>query len=421
MAVFETAAGSRIADPALAPEGERKIAWVARHSPVLNRLARERLSDGALRGRRVAVVVHLEAKTAYLATLLAEAGAEVVAAGSNPRSTQDAVAAALVERGIRVFARHGVGREEFMEDLLAVADTGPEVIVDDGAEVTSRIVEHRPELRERLRGVTEETTTGLARLRAMEQAGRLTFPAIAANDAACKHLFDNRYGTAQATMQAVLRLTNLAGAGKRFCIVGYGHVGKGLADYAEGLGGRVSVIEVDPVAGVQAFMDGHRIANRADALADADFVLTATGGIEAVAREDFELLKDGAILANAGHHDREIDVRALEELGGPGEEVRPGVTRFALDGKRIYVLVGGALVNIAGLDGNPVEIMDLSFSVQALAAHHLASHDLEPGIHRFPPELDREIARTKLATLGVEPAELRPSQRAFFEQWTTWE
>jgi adenosylhomocysteinase len=415
------ASASRIADPSLAPAGEQKIAWVARHAPVLNRLARERLADGALRGRRVAVVVHLEAKTAYLAILLAEAGADVVAAGSNPRSTQDAVAAALVERGVRVFARHGVSRAEFMEDLLALADTGPEIIVDDGAEVTSRIVEHRPELVGALRGVTEETTTGLARLRALEKAGRLTFPAMAANDAACKHLFDNRYGTAQATMQAILRLTNLAGSGKRYCVVGYGYVGKGLASYAEGLGGRVSVIEVDPVAGVQAFMDGHRIASRADALADADIVITATGGIEAVGADDFALLKDGAILANAGHHDREIDVRALEELAGPGEEVRPGVDRFVLDGKRIYVLVRGALVNIAGLDGNPVEIMDLSFSVQALSAHHLASHDLEPGIHRFPAGLDREIARTKLATLGVELDELRPSQRAFLEGWTTWE
>jgi len=198
-------------------------------------------------------------------------------------------------------------------------------------------------------------------------------------------------------------------------------VGKGLAAYAEGLGGLVSVIEIDPVAGVQAFMDGHRVANRADALADADYVLTATGGIEAVSRDDFALLKDGAVLANAGHHDREIDVRALEELAGPAEEVRSGVTRYTLDGKRIYVLVRGALVNIAGLDGNPVEIMDLSFSVQALAAHHLAANDLAPGIHSFPAELDREIAQAKLATIGVEPEELRPSQRAFFEQWTTWE
>jgi adenosylhomocysteinase len=419
--ISEAAAASRIADPSLAPEGEQKIAWAARHSPVLNRLARERLSDGALRGRRVAIVVHLEAKTAHLASLLAEAGAEVVAAGSNPASTQDSVAAALVARGIRVFARRGVSRAEFMDDLLAVADTGPEIIVDDGAEVTSRMVEHRPELVGELRGVTEETTTGLARLRAIAEAGRLAFPAIAANDAACKHLFDNRYGTAQATMQAVLRLTNLAGTGKRYCVIGYGYVGKGLADYAEGLGGRVSVIEVDPIAGLQAFMDGHRVASRADALADADFVITATGGIEALARDDFPLLKDGAVLANAGHHDREIDVQALAALAGPGEEVRAGVHRFTLDGKRIYVLVRGALVNIAGGDGNPVEIMDLSFSVQALATHHLASSELEPGVHRFPAELDREIARTKLATIGVELDDLRPSQRAFFERWTTWE
>ena len=226
---MDAAARSNIADPSLAPEGEQRIRWVARHSPVLNRLARERLSDGALRDRRVAVVIHLEAKTAYLATLLADAGAQVVASGSNPGSTQDAICAALVARGIEVHARHGATREEFDADLLAVADTRPEIVVDDGAELTARIVEHRPELAAGLAGVTEETTTGVARLRAMEAAGKLTFPAIAANDALCKHLFDNRYGTGQSTLAAIDRLTNLNFPGREFCIVGYGWVGKGLA------------------------------------------------------------------------------------------------------------------------------------------------------------------------------------------------
>jgi adenosylhomocysteinase len=242
----DAAARSTIADPSLAPEGEQRIRWVARHSPVLNRLARERLADGALRGRRVAVVVHLEAKTAYLATLLADAGADVVAAGSNPGSTQDAVCAALVARGIEVHARHGSSAEEFDADLLAVADARPEIVVDDGAELTARIVEHRPEVAAALAGVTEETTTGVARLRALESAGRLTFPAIAANDALCKHLFDNRYGTGQSTLAAIDRLTNLTFPGREFCIVGYGWVGKGLARAARGAGGRVSVVEIDP-------------------------------------------------------------------------------------------------------------------------------------------------------------------------------
>jgi adenosylhomocysteinase len=219
---------SNIADPSLAPQGEQRIRWVARHSPVLNRLARERLADGALRGRRVAVVVHLEAKTAYLATVLADAGAVVVASGSNPGSTQDAVCAALVARGIEVHARHGASTDEFEADLLAVADTEPEIVVDDGAELTARIVEHRPAVAAALAGVTEETTTGVTRLRALEAAGRLSFPAVAANGALCKHLFDNRYGTGQSTLAAIDRLTNLTFPGREFCIVGYGWVGKGL-------------------------------------------------------------------------------------------------------------------------------------------------------------------------------------------------
>jgi len=388
---------SRIADPSLAPAGEQRIAWVARHSPVLNGLARARLADGALRGKRVAVVVHLEAKTAYLASLLAEAGAEVVAAGSNPGTTQDAVAAALVARGIEVHATHGASPDEFVADLLAAADAEPDIVVDDGAELTGRIVSHRPALVGRLRGVTEETTTGVARLRALEATGRLPFPAIAANDASCKHLYDNRYGTGQTTIEAILRLTNLLAAGKEFCVVGYGWVGRGVARYAAGNGGRVTVIEVDPVKALEAYMDGHRVAGL-EGLADADVVVTATGGVAAVGRDALALLKDGAVLANAGHDDREIDVDAL----GPGEEVRPGVTQHELGGGRhVYLLVQGRLVNIAGGDGHPVEIMDLSFSVQALAAHLLASAELPPGVQRFPEELDREIAQTKLDSLGV--------------------
>jgi adenosylhomocysteinase len=388
---------SRIADPSLAPAGEQRIAWVARHSPVLNGLARARLADGALRGRRVAVVVHLEAKTAYLASLLAEAGAEVVAAGSNAGTTQDAVAAALVARGIEVHATHGASPDEFEADLLAAADAEPDVVVDDGAELTSRILDHRPEVAARLRGVTEETTTGVARLRALEAAGRLSFPAVAANDAACKHLYDNRYGTGQTTVEAILRLTNLLAAGKVFCVVGYGWVGRGVARYAAGNGARVTVVEIDPVKALEAYMDGHRVAGP-EGLEDADVVVTATGGVGVLGRDALALLKEGAVLANAGHDDREIEVAAL----GPGEEVRPGVTRHELEGGRaVYLLVQGRLVNIAGADGHPVEIMDLSFSVQALAAHLLASTQLPPGVQPFPEELDREIARTKLESLGI--------------------
>ncbi len=414
MATANVVERSRIADLGLAGAGEQRIEWAARHSPVLNRLARERLSDGALRGKRVAVVVHLEAKTAHLATLLAEAGADVVAAGSNPLSTQDAVCAALVRRGIEVHAHHGASPQEFTADLLAVADTAPEIVIDDGAELTRRILEHRPELASRLHGVSEETTTGVGRLRAMEAEGRLTFPAIAANNARCKHMFDNPYGTGQSALAAILRLTNLSAAGKRFCIVGYGWVGQGLARRADGYGGRVTVVELDPVQALRAHMDGYRVAPLARAVEDADFVIAATGRVAAVTADVFPHLKDKVVLANAGHHSREIDVPAL----GEGMEVRPGVTRHEVDGKSVYVLVDGALVNIAGGDGNPVEIMDLSFSVQALSAHHLASGALPPGLHRFPDELDLEIARTKLSTLGVELDEPSEAQRRFAQEWT---
>ena len=390
---------SKIADPSLADEGERRIQWAARHSPVLTRLAATHLNDGALRGRKVAVVVHLEAKTAYLAALLAEAGADVVAAGSNARSTQDAVAAALVARGIEVHARHGVAPDEFTADLLEVADTGPELVIDDGAELTRRILEHRPDLAENLQGVTEETTTGIARLRAFEAEGKLTFPAIAANNARCKHMFDNPYGTGQSSLTAILRLTNLSAAGKRFAIIGYGWVGQGLAQRAAGYGGKVTVVEIDPVQALRAVMDGHRTAPLERALADADFVITATGGVDSLPADALPYLKDKVVLANAGHQDREIDVEAL----GPGEEVRDRVTQHDVGGKRVYLCVGGSLVNIAGGDGNPVEIMDLSFSVQALSVHHLAGGKVPVGINAFPDELDRVIARTKLRTLGVWP------------------
>ncbi len=409
------ASRSRIADPSLASVGEQRIQWVARHSPVLNTLARTRLADGALRGRRVAVVVHLEAKTAYLATLLAEAGAHVVASGSNPGSTQDAICAALVARGIEVHASHNASREQFDADLLAVADTRPELVVDDGAELTARIVEHRPEVAAGLAGVTEETTTGVARLRAMAADGRLSFPAILANDAACKHLFDNRYGTGQSTLAAIDRLTNLNFAGREFCIVGYGWVGKGLARYARGQGGRVTVVEIDPVAALEAHMDGNRVAALEAALPDADVLIAATGAIDAVPARLVPLLKDGVVIANGGHHEREVAIDAL----GPGTEARPGVTAHEIPGGgTAYVLADGRQTNVAGGDGHPVEIMDLSFSVQALAVHHLAGAGLEPGLHAFPAELDREIARTKLATLGIELGEPTAMQLEFASRWS---
>jgi adenosylhomocysteinase len=414
----DAAGRSRVADLALAPEGHRRIEWAAQHMPVLHRLAQERLSDGALRGRRVAVVVHLEAKTACLVLALRDAGADVVAAGSNALSTQDAVCAALVERGIEVHARHGVSAQEFTADLLAVAETGPELVIDDGLELTRRIAEHRPDLYKALQGVSEETTTGVQRLRALATADKLPFPAIAANDARCKHMFDNPYGTGQSTLTAVLALTNLLAAGREFCIVGYGWVGKGLAKTAHGLGGRITVVEIDPVRALTAHLDGFRVAPLAAALPDADVVLTATGLVEAVGADSIPYLKDGVVLANAGHHDREIDVPALAAAAGRIVDARPHVKTYHLGDRRAHVLADGALVNIAGLDGNPIEIMDLSFSVQALSVHHLAAGRAPAGLNRFPDELDDLIARTKLTTLGIELDAPTEAQLRFRDQWS---
>jgi adenosylhomocysteinase len=399
-------------------EGQQRIEWARQHMPVLHTLLEDRLRDGALAGRKVGVVVHLEAKTACLVLALREAGAEVVAAGSNPLSTQDAVVEALRERGVEVHARHAAPADEFTADLLRVAESGAELVIDDGLELTRRMAEHRPDLYAQLQGVSEETTTGVGRLRALESEGLLRFPAVAANDAKCKHMFDNPYGTGQTTLTAILALTNVLAAGREFCVVGYGWVGKGVARAAAGLGGKVTVVELDPVRALTAHMDGFGVAALRDALPAADVVITATGLTQAVTGDDFAALKDGALLANAGHHDREIDVPALAALADEVSEARPGVKTYRLGDRRVHALVDGALVNIAGLDGNPIEIMDLSFSVQALSIHRLAAGGLPAGVNRFPDELDDLIARTKLRTLGIELDAPSEAQLAFRSSWS---
>jgi adenosylhomocysteinase len=288
------------------------------------------------------------------------------------------------------------------DDLAAVARTRPQLVVDDGAELTVRIARDHPGVLAGLEGITEETTTGVARLRRLHETGRLPLPAIAANDAACKHLFDNRYGTGQSTIQAIAALTNLRLPGMRVVVVGYGWVGRGIATYVRALGGRVGVVEVDPIRALEAHTDGHDVTDLRGALPGAGLVITATGGVDAIADGHLPLLADRVVLANAGHHDREIDVRALEAAATDTTEVRPGVTRFRLEPAReVFLLSGGALVNIAGGLGHPIEIMDLSFSVQALGCHLLASTPPAAGVHDFPAGLDRQIAAAKLASRGI--------------------
>ena len=414
---------SVIKDPALAPEGHRKIDWVAQHSPVLNAISKDRLADGALRGRKVAMTIHLEAKTAYLALLLSEAGAQVTVAGSNPLSTQDDVCAALAEKGVRVFATHDPTDEEFERYLHRSLETGPELIIDDGAELVGRLIEHHPELAENVVGASEETTTGILKLKAMAKEGILPFPVLAANDARMKHLFDNRYGTGHSSLVALLSNTNLFISGKAVVVMGFGWVSRGLAKYADGLGARVIVCEPDPVKLLEAYAEGYEVMNSIEAAEVGDVFLTGTGNLKVLGREHFERMKSSVLLANAGHYDHEFDLAALSEMAVASREVRKNVTEYELsDGRRLHVLARGRLVNIAAADGHPVEIMDLTFAVQALAAHHLARNaaNLKPGLHTIPAEIDDLIARTKLASLGVEPEELTEEQIAYQKSWR-WE
>lgn len=413
-------AASTIRDLSLAPEGERKIEWVAIHSHTLNALKRSRLDDGSLRGRRIALAIHLEAKTAYLAWLFQEAGAEVTVTGSNPFSTQDDVAAALVKRGLRVHALHGVDAATFDRHLLQTLDSRPEFIVDDGAELVTRLHQHRPQLLPGVRGASEETTSGIIRLQAMQREGALKIPVIAANNARCKQLFDNRYGTGQSTLTAVMSATNLLIAGKTTVVAGYGWTGRGLAFYARGFGARVTVVEVDPVKALEALADGFAVMSLAEAAPLGDLFLTATGSIGVLRREHFQRMKDGALLANAGNYAHEIDVPALRQLAREQHEVRRHVTEYVLrDGRRLHLLAQGALVNIVASDGHPIEIMDLSFSVQALAVHYLAQHadELKPGVVALPDEIDVAIARTRLELLGVQLEKTTAEQQAYQQSW----
>jgi adenosylhomocysteinase len=411
---------SMIKDPALAPEGHRKIDWVAQHSPVLNAISKDQLADGALRGRKISMTIHLEAKTAYLALLLARAGADVTVAGSNPLSTQDDVCAALVERGVRVFATHDPSDEEFERYLHRILETGPEIVIDDGAELVGRLVEHHPDLVGNVIGASEETTTGILKLKAMEEEGVLSFPVLAANDARMKHLFDNRYGTGHSSLVALLSNTNLFISGKAVVVMGFGWVSRGLAKYADGLGARVIVCEPDPIKLLEAYAEGYEVMNSVKAAEMGDVFLTGTGNLKVLAREHFERMKDGVLLANAGHYDHEFDLVALKKMAAEVREVRKNVTEYELpDGRRLHVLARGRLINIAAADGHPVEIMDLTFAVQALAAHYLVKNaaGMEPGLHTIPAEIDDLVALAKLASLGVEPEKLTEEQISYQKSW----
>jgi len=411
---------SILKDPALAPDGRRKIRWVEQHAPVLNAIFKKYLSDGTLRGRPVAVCIPLEAKTAYLCLLLHRAGARVALAGTAPGYVQDDVAAAIAAEGVTVFAEADATVDGFEAHLNRLLETEPVLLVDDRAELTRLLHTTQQSRRDNVWGATEQTTSGVTKLRNLAREGRLAYPVIAGNDALCKHLFDNRYGTGQSVFAALLSITNLYFGGKTVVLAGYGWCGKGLARRAAGLNARVVVCEVDPVRALEAVADGYRVMPLTEAARLGDFFITSTGTNAVLRREHFEQMKDGAVLANAGGVDTEIDVPALGALAKEKRDVRRHIAEYVLaDDRRLHLLCGGLLVNLAGGDGHPVEIMDLSFAVQALAVYHLARHrgELPPGVHPLPAEIDREIARLKLETLGVGIDSLTPEQQEFLRRW----
>ncbi len=409
-----------VKDLSLAPSGEKKIDWVSRFMPVLRSIRSEFEGKKPFKGVKIATTLHLEMKTAFLLLTLKAAGAEVSAAASNPLSTQDDVVAALAKAGIKVYAIRGESRDEYYENMHKALDIEPNIIIDDGADMVSSVLKERTELIGNLWGASEETTTGVIRLRAMEKDGVLKFPIIAVNDSYTKYLFDNRYGTGQSTWDGIIRTTNLLVAGKNVVVVGYGWCGRGIAMRARGLGATVIVVEVDPIRALEARMDGFLVMNMMEAARIGDIFVTSTGDINCIRGEHFELMKDGVILANAGHFDVEISKPDLESLAVEIREVKPNIREYKMgDGRRFYLLADGRLVNLAAADGHPAEIMDMSFSLQAKAAEYiLENHEkLEPRVYVLPREIDEMVARIKLASMGIEIEELTKEQKEYLESW----
>ena len=411
---------SAIRDINLHESGKLKISWVKAHMPLLNNLEKEFSRTRPFEGVKIALSVHLEAKTAYLCEVLSSAGAEMFVTGSNPLSTQDDVAAALVHEGMNVFAVHGATPEEYESGLRAVISAGPNIIIDDGGDLVHLIHTEYPELIGNVIGGCEETTTGILRLKAMDRSGELKFPMMLVNDADCKHLFDNRYGTGQSVWDGIMRTTNLIVAGKNVVVAGYGWCGKGVAMRAKGLGAEVIVTEVDPVKAMEAVMDGFKVMKMSDAASLGDIFVTVTGCKDVITTRDFWKMKDGAICCNAGHFDVEVAVSALREVATESYIARNNIEAFTLvNGKTIYVLAEGRLVNLAAGDGHPAEIMDMSFAIQALSAKYLVDNKnnlpSESGkmLLHVPVEIDAEVASRKLESWGVSIDTLTPDQKKY--------
>lgn len=411
---------SQVKDMGLAPEGHRRISWVQEHMPVLNEVRKQFENEQPFQGLTVAICLHLEAKTAYLAKVVQAGGADVVITGSNPLSTQDAIAAALVEDGITVYDWHGCTDEEYHQQLNWVLDCEPDLIIDDGGDMVHMLHTSRRELLKNIRGGAEETTTGIHRLRAMDKADELAFPMIAVNDAYCKYLFDNRYGTGQSTWDGIMRTTNLVVAGKNVVVIGYGWCGKGIAMRAKGLGANVIVTEIDPIKASEAIMDGFSVMPMIEAAQLGDFFITVTGNVNVIRKEHFEVMNDRAIMCNAGHFDVEISKPDLYELATEVREVRHNIDEFTMvDGRKLYLLAGGRLVNLAAGDGHPAEIMDMTFALQAMSIKYMNENyqNLQSKVYEVPTEIDNTVAKLRLKSLGVAIDELTNEQQDYLNSW----
>ncbi len=412
---------SDIRDPSLAPAGELRIEWAAREMPVLRLIGERFAKEKPLKGIRISACLHITTETANLALTLKAGGAEPALCASNPLSTQDDAAACLVmEHGIPVFAIKGEDNETYYKHINAALNHSPHITMDDGADLVASIHKDRGELVGDIIGGTEETTTGVIRLRSLEHEKRLKYPIIAVNDAQTKHFFDNRYGTGQSTIDGITRATNILWAGKQVVICGYGWCGRGVAMRARGLGAHVVICEVEPVRALEAVMDGYRVLSLLEAARTGDIFITVTGGLNIIDREHMQAMKDGAIMANSGHFNAEINIPALESLAVGKKQIRAFVEQYTFpDGKNLFLLAEGRLINLAAAEGHPASVMDMSFANQALCAEYMVKRgkELKPKVYPVPEEVDSEVGRLKLRGMGIAIDTLTPEQKKYLESW----
>ena len=416
-----TETSAHIKDGSLAADGIRRIRWAEREMPVLRQIRERFAKEKPLTGLRIAACLHVTTETANLMLTLQDGGAEAAICASNPLSTQDDVAAALArEYGIPTFAIKGEDNDTYYAHINSTLDLNPNITMDDGADLVATLHSERGDAIEGVIGGTEETTTGVIRLRSLAAAGRLRYPIIAVNDADTKHFFDNRYGTGQSTLDGITRATNILWAGKKVVVAGYGWCGRGVALRARGMGANVIVTEINHTRALEAAMDGHQVMSMAEAAHIGDIFITLTGGLKAVARQHIEVMKDGAVLANSGHFNVEIDIPALEEMSDSKQEIRPFVEEYRMvDGRRLYLLGEGRLINLSAAEGHPSAVMDMSFADQALAVEHLArtAHTLKPQVYDVPRDIDEEVGRLKLLSMGITIDTLTAEQDKYLASW----